>query len=56
MSVNVLEYACAYTLDNPLILYSSTLEECLDKLDKYLQCQQDKVTESTFATDGFEYL
>ena len=37
MLVNDLEYACAYTLDDPLILSSSTLEDHLDKLDKDFQ-------------------
>ena len=57
MSVNDLKYACTYTLDDPLILSSSTLKkDHLDKLDKDLQRLQDKAPESTFATDKVEYL
>ena len=57
MLVNDLEYDCTYTLDDPLILSSSTLKKGhLDKLDKDLQRLQDKAPESNFATDEVEYL
>ena len=56
MLVNDLEYDCTYTLDDPLILSSSTEKNHLDKLDKDFQRLQDKAPKSTFATDEVEYL
>ena len=57
MLLNDLEYACRYTIDDPLILSSSTLKkDHLDKLDKDLKRLQDKAPESTFATNKVDYL
>ena len=49
MLINELEYACTYTLDDPLILSSSTLEDHLDELDTNMQRLQDKAPESTLS-------